>query len=117
MAITLRSGTPKLPQAIAFDCYRTLFDNSHEDWKTTFDEIIKTQKLPLTAEELEDAVNEQIGQAEAAMEALRAGRFCERRESARRSEHVQHLRLQVKTVVLAYASGSVMSQLKPRRPG
>ena len=51
MAITLRSGTPKLPQAIAFDCYRTLFDNSHDDWKTTFNEIIKTQKLPLTAEE------------------------------------------------------------------
>ena len=47
MAITLRSGTPKLPQAIAFDCYRTLFDNSHDDWKTTFDEIIKTQKFHL----------------------------------------------------------------------
>ena len=51
MAVTLRSGTPNLPQAIAFDCYRTLFDNSHDDWKTTFGEIIKTQDLPLTAEE------------------------------------------------------------------
>ena len=40
-----------MPQAIAFDCYRTLFDNSHDDWKKTFDEIIKTQNLPLNAEE------------------------------------------------------------------
>ena len=40
-----------MPQAIAFDCYRTLFDNSHDDWKKTFDEIIKAQNLPLNAED------------------------------------------------------------------
>ena len=51
MAITLRSGQPTLPEAIAFDCYRTLFDNSHDDWKLTFKEIIEAQGLPLDSEE------------------------------------------------------------------
>ena len=55
MAVTLRSGgsgQPILPEAIAFDCYRTLFDNSHDDWKLTFGEIIEAQGLPLDSEEL-----------------------------------------------------------------
>ncbi len=62
MAVTLRSverpdgsggaGQPVFPEAIAFDCYRTLFDNSHDDWKLTFAEIIEAQKLPLDSEEL-----------------------------------------------------------------
>ncbi|MCZ6539836.1 MAG: HAD family hydrolase [Chloroflexi bacterium] len=52
MAVTLRSGQPALPEAIAFDCYRTLFDNSHDDWKQTFGEIIEAQDLPLDSEEL-----------------------------------------------------------------
>lgn len=61
MAVTLRagrsgdpgsSGLPELPEAIAFDCYRTLFDNSHDDWKLTFGEIIDAQELPLDSEEL-----------------------------------------------------------------
>mgnify|MGYP001170450673 FL=1 len=51
MTVTLRSGQPNLPEAIAFDCYRTLFDNSHDDWKLSFAEIIETQNLPLEAEE------------------------------------------------------------------
>jgi len=45
------SKEPTLPEAIAFDCYRTLFDNSHEDWKLTFGEIIEAQGLPLDSEE------------------------------------------------------------------
>ncbi|MCI0803144.1 MAG: HAD family hydrolase [Chloroflexi bacterium] len=61
MAVTLRSGRPggpggsgqpALPEAIAFDCYRTLFDNPHDDWKLTFGEIIEAQELPLDSEEL-----------------------------------------------------------------
>lgn len=52
MAVTLRNGQPVLPEAIAFDCYRTLFDNSHDDWKLSFAEIIEAQNLPLDAEEL-----------------------------------------------------------------
>ncbi len=51
MAVTLRSGQPELPEAIAFDCYRTLFDNSHDDWKLTFGEIIEAQNLPMDSEE------------------------------------------------------------------
>ncbi|MDP6666014.1 MAG: HAD family hydrolase [Dehalococcoidia bacterium] len=53
--MTLRlggSGQPDMPEAIAFDCYRTLFDNSHDDWKLAFGEIIEAQKLPLDAEKL-----------------------------------------------------------------
>lgn len=57
MAVTLRAREhrgntqPALPEAIAFDCYKTLFDNSHDDWKLTFGEIIEAQTLPLDAEE------------------------------------------------------------------
>ena len=61
MAVTIRaverpngsggSKEPTLPEAIAFDCYRTLFDNSHGDWKLTFGEIIEAQGLPLDSEE------------------------------------------------------------------
>ena len=51
MAVTLRSGQPDLPEAIAFDCYDTLFANNHDDWKVAFGDIIEAQKLPLTADE------------------------------------------------------------------
>ena len=51
MAVTLRSGQPDLPEAIAFDCYDTLFANNHDDWKIAFGGIIEAQKLPLTADE------------------------------------------------------------------
>jgi 2-haloalkanoic acid dehalogenase type II len=40
-----------LPEAIAFDCYDTLFLNSHDDWKLSFAEIIEAQNLPLSADE------------------------------------------------------------------
>ncbi|MEE8046848.1 MAG: HAD family hydrolase [Dehalococcoidia bacterium] len=49
--MTLRSGPPELPEAIAFDCYETLFTNSHDDWKVSFGEIIEAQNLPLDTEE------------------------------------------------------------------
>ncbi|HJP28714.1 MAG TPA: HAD family hydrolase, partial [Dehalococcoidia bacterium] len=51
MAVTLRSGQPVLPEAIAFDCYDTLFLNSHDDWKLSFAEIIAAQDIPLETEE------------------------------------------------------------------
>jgi 2-haloalkanoic acid dehalogenase type II len=51
LAVTLRSGQPELPEAIAFDCYDTLFLNSHDDWKLSFAEIIEAQNLPLSADE------------------------------------------------------------------
>jgi|TARA_B100000959_G_scaffold284809_1_gene357447 2-haloacid dehalogenase len=40
-----------LPEAIAFDCYDTLFLNSHDDWKLSFAEIIAAQDIPLETEE------------------------------------------------------------------
>ena len=51
MPVTLRSGQPPLPDAIAFDCYDTLFLNSHDGWKETFAEIIEDQHLPIDKEE------------------------------------------------------------------
>ncbi len=51
MAVTLRSGQPVLPKAIAFDCYDTLFANTHDAWKVCFGEIIEALNLPLNAEE------------------------------------------------------------------
>jgi 2-haloacid dehalogenase len=51
LAVTLRSGPPELPEAVAFDCYDTLFLNSHDDWKLSFAEIIETQNLPLSTDE------------------------------------------------------------------
>jgi len=51
LAVTLRSGQPVLPEAIAFDCYDTLFLNSHDDWKLSFAEIIAAQDIPLETEE------------------------------------------------------------------
>ena len=51
MPVTLRSGQPTLPDAIAFDCYDTLFRNSHDGWKETFAEIIEDQHLPIDKEE------------------------------------------------------------------
>ncbi|MBP38437.1 MAG: hypothetical protein CL726_03880 [Chloroflexi bacterium] len=40
-----------MPEAIAFDCYDTLFLNSHDDWKLSFAEIIAAQDIPLETEE------------------------------------------------------------------
>ena len=40
-----------LPEVIAFDCYDTLFLNSHDDWKLSFAEIIAAQDIPLETEE------------------------------------------------------------------
>jgi 2-haloalkanoic acid dehalogenase type II len=42
------------PKAIAFDCYRTLFENSHDDWRVMFGEIIREQKLPFEQNDLWD---------------------------------------------------------------
>ncbi|WP_342826550.1 HAD family hydrolase [Candidatus Lucifugimonas marina] len=49
--MTLRSGEPKLPEAIAFDCYDTLFLNSHDGWKSSFQDIIDAQNVPLDKDE------------------------------------------------------------------
>ncbi len=51
MPVTLRSGEPKLPEAIAFDCYDTLFLNSHDSWKSSFQDIIDAQNVPLDKDE------------------------------------------------------------------
>ncbi|MDG0867545.1 HAD-IIIA family hydrolase [Candidatus Lucifugimonas marina] len=51
MPVTLRSGEPKLPEAIAFDCYDTLFLNSHDGWKSSFQDIIDAQNVPLDKDE------------------------------------------------------------------
>jgi 2-haloacid dehalogenase len=40
-----------LPEAIAFDCYDTLFLNNHDGWKVTFGEIIVDQNIPLSPDE------------------------------------------------------------------
>ncbi|MBT4125910.1 MAG: HAD family hydrolase [Chloroflexi bacterium] len=47
MAVTLRSGQPSLPEAIAFDCYDTLFLNNHDGWRSSFQDIIDAQNVPL----------------------------------------------------------------------
>ena len=41
----------KYPQAIVFDCYETLFENSTEDWIITFGEIIKDLHLDISKRE------------------------------------------------------------------
>jgi len=51
LPVTLRSGEPVLPEAIAFDCYDTLFLNNHDGWKVAFVEIIEDQNIPLTPDE------------------------------------------------------------------
>jgi len=51
LAVTLRSGEPVLPEAIAFDCYDTLFLNNHDGWKGSFAEIIEAQDIPLDTDE------------------------------------------------------------------
>ncbi len=40
------------PQAIVFDCYDTLFDNSQSYWKELFHEIAAEQRLPIPGAEL-----------------------------------------------------------------
>jgi 2-haloacid dehalogenase len=47
LAVTLRSGQPSLPEAIAFDCYDTLFLNNHDGWRSSFQDIIDAQNVPL----------------------------------------------------------------------
>lgn len=42
------------PKAIAFDCYRTLFQNDHDAWRVMFKEIIETQGLPFDQQTLWD---------------------------------------------------------------
>ncbi|MDA0233127.1 MAG: HAD family hydrolase [Chloroflexi bacterium] len=42
------------PQAVAFDCYRTLVSNDHDEWRVMFGRIIKEQSLPFTKEDLWD---------------------------------------------------------------
>ena len=40
------------PDAIVFDCYKTLFANYEEDWIKMFENIVKELNLPITKEEL-----------------------------------------------------------------
>jgi 2-haloalkanoic acid dehalogenase type II len=42
------------PKVIAFDCYRTLFQNDPADWERMFTEICLDQRLPVPAPELWD---------------------------------------------------------------
>ena len=42
------------PQAVVFDCYRTLVSNDHDDWRVMFGKIIREQRLPFTQEDLWD---------------------------------------------------------------
>ena len=39
-------------KAIVFDCYRTLFTNSNEDWKQSFSNIIEDQQLSIETDDL-----------------------------------------------------------------
>tara|TARA_B100002003_G_C14151871_1_gene554041 strand:- start:4040 stop:4780 length:741 start_codon:yes stop_codon:yes gene_type:complete len=40
------------PEAIVFDCYKTLFENSEEDWIKMFENIVQELHLPIAKEEL-----------------------------------------------------------------
>ncbi len=40
------------PKAIAFDCYRTLFQNDPADWERMFGEICRSQKLSISGPDL-----------------------------------------------------------------
>ena len=40
------------PEAIVFDCYKTLFENSTSDWITTFNKIINDLNLNISKEKL-----------------------------------------------------------------
>lgn len=42
------------PRAVAFDCYRTLASNDHDDWRVMFGTIIKEQNLPFEQNDLWD---------------------------------------------------------------
>jgi 2-haloalkanoic acid dehalogenase type II len=49
------NNTPETaPKAVAFDCYRTLVGNDHDDWRVMFGKIIRTQGLPFTQQDLWD---------------------------------------------------------------
>lgn len=53
--MTLPLATPlPHPKAIAFDCYRTLFQNAPADWERTFGEICLEQRLSISGPELWD---------------------------------------------------------------
>lgn len=49
------SSLPEIaPRAVAFDCYRTLVSNDHDDWRVMFGYIIKEQNLPFNQNDLWD---------------------------------------------------------------
>ncbi len=49
------NSVPELaPKAVAFDCYRTLVTNDHDDWRVMFGKIIKEQGLPFAQNDLWD---------------------------------------------------------------
>jgi 2-haloalkanoic acid dehalogenase type II len=51
---TLTKALTAKPKAIAFDCYRTLFQNDHDAWRVMFGEIIESQGLPFDQKTLWD---------------------------------------------------------------
>ncbi len=50
----LNSLPDRAPKAVAFDCYRTLVSNDHDDWRVMFGQIIKEQNLPFDQNDLWD---------------------------------------------------------------
>ena len=53
MASSIPTPLPR-PSAIAFDCYRTLFQNAPADWERTFGGICLEQRLGISGSELWD---------------------------------------------------------------
>ena len=51
---TVNSLPETKPRAVAFDCYRTLVSNDHDDWRVMFGQIIKEQNLPFDQSDLWD---------------------------------------------------------------
>ena len=51
---TINVELKSVPKAVAFDCYRTLVGNDHDDWRVMFGRIIKEQGLPYTQDDLWD---------------------------------------------------------------
>lgn len=52
--VTMNTVPETAPRAVAFDCYRTLVSNDHDDWRVMFGKIITAQELPFTKEDLWD---------------------------------------------------------------
>ena len=48
----IRNKDLSYPEAIVFDCYKTLFENSTSDWVTTFNKIINDLNLKISKEKL-----------------------------------------------------------------